>query len=158
MHKACQDFNTQMLCGLDAAVVEIPCTDKVNETTGTFKWSKKATEETIKLNRDSNLAVGLEAVLEVVVGACVMLRRNIDTSKGLVNGAVGTVISIKLRHIAVKFNNVREAYQVGKVKSRFVVTKKICFHVRMFCQGLSLVCGMFDEVFSPGMAYVALSV
>ena len=42
--KACQDFNTQMLCRLDAAVIEIPCIDEVNETTGTFKWNKKATE------------------------------------------------------------------------------------------------------------------
>ena len=72
--KACQDFNTQMLCRLDAAVIEIPCIDEVNETTGTFKWSKKATEEMKKLNRDCNLTAGLEAVLQVAVGARVMLK------------------------------------------------------------------------------------
>ena len=43
--QACQDFNTQMLCKLDATIIDIPCIDEVNETTGTFKWSKKATEE-----------------------------------------------------------------------------------------------------------------
>ena len=167
--KACQDFNTHMLCRLDAAVIEIPCIDEVNETTGTFKWSKKATEEMKKLNRDCNLTAGLEAVLQVAVGA---LCRNVDTSKGLVNGAVGTVISIKAHHIAVRFDNVPEAYQVEKVKSRFVVMKKIYVFRKHFplilafavtihkCQGLSLDCGMMelsDQVFIPSMAYVALS-
>ena len=39
-----------------------------------------------KLNSDCNLTAGLEAVLRVAVGARVMLRRNIDTSQGLVKG------------------------------------------------------------------------
>ena len=36
---------TPLLCRLDAAVIEIPCIDEVNESTGKFKWSKKATED-----------------------------------------------------------------------------------------------------------------
>ena len=78
-----------------------------------------------KLNSDCNLTAGLEAVLQVAVGACVMLRRNIDTSKGLINGAVGTMVSIKAHHIMVQFDNVPEPYWVEKVKSRFMVMKKI---------------------------------
>ena len=45
-------------------------------------------KEMKRLNHDCNLTAGLEAVLQVAVGAHVMLCRNIHTSKGLVNGAV----------------------------------------------------------------------
>ena len=79
-----------------------------------FKWSKRATEEMKKLNKDCNLTAGLEAVLQVAVGARVMLRRNIDTGVGLVNGALGTVISIKAHHIIVKFDNIPKPYEVAK--------------------------------------------
>ena len=58
------------------------------------KWSKKAAEKLEKLNKDSNLTAGLEAVLYLAVGARVMLRRNIDTTNGLVNGACGTVTAV----------------------------------------------------------------
>ena len=74
-----------MLSRLETQTHEIPCIDEVNETIGTFKWSKKAAEELKKLNSDCNMTAGLEAVLQIAVGARVMLRRNADTSKGLVN-------------------------------------------------------------------------
>ena len=70
---------------------DIPCIDEVNETvSGKVKWSKKATEEMKRLNSDCNLTAGLEAVLQVAIGAHAMLCRNIDISKGLVNGAFGS--------------------------------------------------------------------
>ena len=42
-------FNSQILSRLEAEVIEIPCTDKVDETASTFKWSKKATEKMKKI-------------------------------------------------------------------------------------------------------------
>ena len=125
--KACLDFNSKMRSRLEAETHEIPCIDDVNETIGTFKWSKKAAEELKKLNTDCNMTAGLEAVLQIAVGARVMLRRNVDTSKGLVNGALGTVISIKAHHISVHFDNMSDVYDVEKVKSKFMVMKNICF-------------------------------
>ena len=59
----------------------------LDETGSTFKWSKKATEEMKRINADCNLTAGLQAVVQLAVGARVILRRNIDTSIGLVNGA-----------------------------------------------------------------------
>ena len=52
-----------------------------------------------KMSADCNMTAGLEARLSLAVGARVMLRRNIDTKAGLVNGAIGTVLSIAAHHV-----------------------------------------------------------
>ena len=85
--------------------------------------AKKVAEKMEKLKSDCNLTAGLEAVLKVSVGARVMLLRNIDTSKGLVNGAVVTLICIKAHHIAVQFDHVPAPYQVEKVKSKLMIIR-----------------------------------
>jgi len=41
-----------------------------------------------KLNKVCNLTAGLEAELTIAVGARIMLHRNIDTKKGLVNSSI----------------------------------------------------------------------
>ena len=132
--QSCQDFNSEMLTKLDSELKDIKCVDEVDETKGTFKWSKKTTKAMEKLNRD-----GLEAVLKVAVRARVMLRRNIDTRSGLVNGALGTVTAIRTHHVTVQFD----------CRQRFLVLKNIYVQRKQFplilafsvtCQGLSLDC------------------
>ena len=120
---------------------------------------------------DCNMTAGLEAKLCLAVGTRVMLRRNLDTKAGLVNSAIGTVLSIASNHVTVQFDHVSTPYYVEMVKSKFMVMKNF-YDCKQFplilayavtihkCQGLSLDCAIVDlsdQVFSDGMAYVALS-
>ena len=149
---------------------ELKCTDEVDQTVTTRKWTKKAAEQLEKLNNDCNMT----AKLILAVGARVILRRNIDTKAGLVDGALGTVPSITFEYVTVQFDHMNDPYKVEIVKSRFMVMKNCVQNVyrKQFplilayavtihkCQGLSLDCAIVDlsdEVFSAGMAYVALS-
>ena len=69
-----------------------------------------------QMNADCNMTPGLEARLSLAVGARVMLRRNIDTKAGLVNGAICTVLSIATHHVTVQFDHVPVPYNVEKVR------------------------------------------
>ena len=86
--KAYQKFNNEMLLMLASNIYELVCTDQT--------WTKKLEDQ---LNSDCNMTAGLEAKLLLVNSARVMLRRNIDTKRGLVNGAIGTEV-----HILTHFN------------------------------------------------------
>ena len=169
--KACANLNNEMLARLSSKVHDLVCTDELDQTVSTRKWTKKAIENLEKLNNDCNLTAGLEAKLSLAVGARVMLRRNIDTKAGLVNGTLGTVLSITAEHVIVHFDHMTTPYNVAMVKSKFIVLKNFYVYRKQFplilayavtiykCQGLSLDCAIVDlsQVFSPGMAYLALS-
>ena len=122
--KACDDLNTE--------VHELVCTDEVDETGSTCRWNKKAAEHLQKLNKDCNMTAGLEAKLSLAVGARVMLRCNVNTKTGLVNGAIGTVLSITVKHVIVQFDHISEPYNVEKVKSRFMVMKNFYVYRKQF--------------------------
>ena len=118
------------------------------------------------------MTADLEAKLSLAVGAQVMLHHNIDTTAGLVNGAIGTVLSIAPQYVTVQLDDVSAPSKIEKVKSRLIVLKNACVYRTQFplilayvvttykCQGLSLdiaIVGLSDGVFTDGMAYVAPS-
>ena len=85
---------------------------------------------------------------------------------------MGTLIAIKTHHITVQFDGRSQPHDVERVKSKFMLMKKVYVYRKQFplilafavtvhkCQGLSLDCAIMDlseQVFCPGMAYVALS-
>ena len=101
-----------------------------------------------------------------------MLRRNIDTKAGLVNGVIGTVCSVSSSCVTVQFDHTAEAYDVQQIKSKFMLMKSFYVYRMQFplilafavtihkCQGLSLdsaIIDLSDQVFAAGMAFVALS-
>ena len=78
------------------------------------------------------MTAGLEAKLLLANGARVMLRRNIDTKQGFVNGAIGTVLSITKERVKVKFDHITEPYKVERVQSRFMVMKNFYVYREQF--------------------------
>ena len=98
----------------------------VDEIKNTTKWCENAAKQREKLNRDCNNTAGLEATLRLAVGARVMLRRNIDVKKGLVNGGIGTVLGVYPKCISIKFDYIEDPCDIEKVKGKFIVSKKYC--------------------------------
>lgn len=89
---------------------------------------QKVTKKLSNFNDDSTLTAGLEKEISIKIGCKIMLRRNIDVSLGLVNGAIGTVCTVKysidqlnvIDNIIVKFTDGNE-HHLEKVNSKFQI-------------------------------------
>ena len=73
---------------------------------------KTTAQKLQKLSKDCNMTAGLEAKLQLAVGARVILCLNIDTNPGLVNGAIGTMVSIRPNHVTAQFHQIDKPYNV----------------------------------------------
>ncbi|KAL5460206.1 hypothetical protein EMCRGX_G033634 [Ephydatia muelleri] len=144
-----------MLSKVGSEVARLPCIDEFDETAGTVKWTKRASSELERLNKDCNMTAGLETELNLAVGARVMLQRNIDTSQGLVNGALGSVTTISKDCIQISDSAL--GFYVYRKQFPLILAFAVTIHK---CQGLSLDCAIVDlssSVFATEMAYVAIS-
>lgn len=151
------------------------------------RLDKLKTAAKVYYSRDTGLPHHIDAfnkncpapqVLNLKIGAQVILLANVDTDNGLVNGAVGVVQAFGAEYVKVKFKNTtalieEESWEIkeqqlassGKLEARIVATRaqiplKLCWAITCHrSQGQTLDRAIVDmtEAFSEGMTYVALS-
>ena len=172
----CDELNREMLKNLSGEEIHLLATDTVDCPQ---YLRSKVTKKLVKCSDDSTLTAGLEKELIIKIGCKVMLRRNIDVTLGLVNGAIGTVCSVKysidqakvVDSIVVQFGDGNKQ-ELSKVKSKFQILEKAFVIRHQFpiasayaitvhkSQGLTLrnvVVDVGNTVFTCGQSYVALS-
>ena len=144
--------------------------------------NKKLAEDAVsKLDRldDPRQTGGLEKSIRLCENVRVMLRTNLDVKEGLVNGSMGTVISLvhcpstnQVLQVNIKFDAKEGICPIKRVRRRVNLFPGAWLHREMFpiclsysltihrCQGLTLRCVMADlgeKIFGPSQSYVALS-
>lgn len=137
----------------------------------------RVVKETKKIKKASETA-GLEECLKIGLNSRVMLRRNIDLSKGLCNGKLGYVKKVnfgmnnRVESLQIIFDNQEHETTIERIEANYQLQKNIYVKRRQFpiclawgitihkCQGLSLdgvLVDLGESIFESGMAYVALS-
>ena len=142
--------------------------------------SKNAEEAVKKLDRldDARYTGGLEKVLVLVIGARVMLCKNLDVTNRLVNGSMGTLVEVVydkyevIQLLKIKFDDHANVINVERDLRKIQIYSNAFLYGKQFpltiayamtihkSQGLSLKCVLADlgkSVFSTGMSYVCLS-
>ena len=167
----CDGFNAAMIKKLKIETVSIEAVD--------IRKGKQIVKKRInkgKKKKKASETAGLEEVLVLGVGAKVMLRRNLSSEDGLVNGSIGTVTELiidsdcNIVMILVDFGKgpVAIARYCGDFEvSANVIGTRIQFPLCLSygitvhkSQGLTLGSILVDlgsSIFSDAMAYVALS-
>ncbi|CAL4231362.1 unnamed protein product [Meganyctiphanes norvegica] len=142
------------------------------------KMRDNAIQKLAKMDIDDRNTAGLEKCLRVSTGTRVMLRRNLDTGKKLVNGSTGTIINLtsnqcgQVQTIVVNFDGISEPVEINRDKRKIRIFDNAYVYREQFpitcayaitihkAQGLSLKCVMADlgdSIFCEGQIYVALS-
>ena len=179
----CKQFNSFMLSDFDH-LVHIPAIDDVDY--GPYdggnrqkkpKMTLAITKKLIKLQDDASRTAGLESMLSLANGCRIMVRRNVDLSVGLVNGALGTICKLVqgnagVEEIHIKLDRGGDVQALTRVGVTFELSKGLFIRREQFpiipsyaitihkSQSLTLdsaIMSLGDEVFASGMAYVALS-
>ena len=124
----CDQLNKEMLCNLPGEEIWCIASDMVDCP---INLRSKVSKMLIKYSDDNSNTAGLEKELVIKLGCKVLLCRNIDITLGLVNGAIGTIRSVKfsidqaslVESMTVHFDDDR-VHQLTRVKSKFQVLEK----------------------------------
>jgi len=110
-------FNQAMIAKLKLKPVVVPAIDRLDGAAKKVQVKKRQTKKAKRFSNksllDSNQTGGLEQDLLLAENARVMLRRNTDAHKKLVNGSLGTIVKLKyargiLDAVDIKFDHLDE--------------------------------------------------
>ncbi len=117
-------FNNLVMQRLKINCVAVQAEDDVPvrqaKKRGRKAGDQKQTKGLLKGRKTSRTA-GLEEVLYLGVGARVMLRTNLDQSRGLINGSVGTITSLlsisgnRISTVEVDFSSLNERVKIKRI-------------------------------------------
>ena len=173
-------FNDAVLKKLWAhSYIEVVALDEVDGKTK--KDRKRAQEAVNKIDKllDSRKTANLEKKLLLCKGVRIMLRKNLDTANGLVNGSMGTVVgfvraagSETVTQVSVQFDDVPGVVNISRDSGKVQIYAGCFLRRNQFpivvgysttihkAQGMSLqtvVCDLGKQIFTTGQVYVALS-
>ena len=87
-------------------------------------FRENAKQRLAKLDLDDRNTAGLEKTLRLSIGTRVMLRRNLDTAKKLVNGSTGTITNFKfnktdqVQQIVIQFDGFNDPIEISRDKRK----------------------------------------
>lgn len=87
------EWNNYKLDRLSSPVIEIRCHDSVLDQRTGMPSNRRVPQSLVPTNTDD--CGGLQKTVRLAIGAQVLLRRNIATDDGLVNGATGKITELE---------------------------------------------------------------
>jgi len=173
------EFNINVSKINNINLVSIRAEDNLSKKNLILRKNKhKENQKCLKNKKKTSETAGLEENLLIGENCRVILRRNIDISKGLCNGRLGFVTKLYYSNdgsvvsLDVIFDGDKTASNIVKVSSKFEISRNVYATRSQFplslawaitihkSQSLSLdglILDLGKSIFEPGMAYVALS-